>query len=157
VDVLVVGIAVVPLIVAAGAAFANVKAWLLMDEVQDRTDAHDQLIWLQTALNQFERIQQARAADEERAYIDHQRWLRTCLTRLGPTGDTLTATSALAGRPYDAGWAGMVEAVTEAWEEVHAALDEAATEYRAVVDRPRASLGRLVPRRVRRSLRGALG
>jgi hypothetical protein len=37
VDVLIVIIAVVALIVAAPAAFSNVKAWLLMDEVQDRT------------------------------------------------------------------------------------------------------------------------
>jgi hypothetical protein len=82
-------------------------------------------MWLQTTLNQFEPIQEARAADEERAYIDRQRWLRTCLTRLGPIGDTLTATKALAGRPYEAGWAGMIDSVTEAWEEVHAALDKA--------------------------------
>src|SRR4051794_24513550 len=46
---------------------------------RERADERERLMWMQTLLNELKPIENARAANNEREYVDRQRWMRTCL------------------------------------------------------------------------------
>ena len=92
---------------------------------RQRADQRERLQWMQTLLNELQPLQQARAANDDRIYRDRQRWIRTALAVSGLRAE-LPATVALSNRPHEEGWAGMVDTVDKAWEEIHDALGVAA-------------------------------
>ena len=84
------------------------------------------MMWMHTVLNDLTPLQEAMAAPHETVYLDRQKWMRTGLA-VGGLRKRLPKTAALADRPFSDGWPGMVEAVDEAREEIHDALDAAAS------------------------------
>ena len=72
-----------------------------------RADERDRLMWMHTILNHVDPLAALRAADDQRAYDEKQRWMQTCLAR-GGLRDDLPITRALTEREFAEPWEGMI-------------------------------------------------
>ncbi|MFL5962596.1 MAG: hypothetical protein ACJ757_06855 [Gaiellaceae bacterium] len=116
------GLAVYGLVISRNSLSISEKMLRDADGQRDRQEAHDRLMWLQTALNGLEPVQNYAAATNEIKYTDAQRWLRTALSVAG-LREQLPLTLALTERPLSQGWAGVVEQVDGARREIYAVLE----------------------------------
>jgi hypothetical protein len=116
-------------LIALLALYIGFKALRISERVEkdaklerQRAEQHDRLIWMQTILNHVDPLAALRAAEDERAYVEKQRWMQTCLAR-GGLRDDLPITKALTEREFAEPWEGMIELRDEAREELFRKLD----------------------------------
>jgi hypothetical protein len=119
------GIALLALFVAWRAFVISRDALQRSERESTRAGNRERLMWMHTALNQLQPLQEHALAPHENVYVDLHEWLKTCLVVAGAR-ERLPMTAALAQRPLPqvSEREAMIEVVEQARKELLQALQQ---------------------------------